>query len=67
MKLVGVEFIVAAAPWDANNSETPHFGSREFDFDNVVLPFPNHQLHVWIWRPNPNGIFAKFNPQVTCL
>ncbi len=22
-------------------------------------------FHVWIWYPNPNGIFAEFNPLVT--
>jgi hypothetical protein len=21
-------------------------------------------LHVWLWYPNPNGIFASYNPLV---
>lgn len=67
MKLVAVEFIIVAEAWDTSNNEAPHFGSHEFDFDNIVLPFPNYQLHVWVWRHNPTGIFTKFNPNVTCL
>ena len=23
-------------------------------------------LHVWIWEDNPSGIFADWNPRVTC-
>lgn len=67
MRLVGVEFVLDKATWDAANEEPPFFGSREFDFDNAIaLPFPNYQLHIWIWKNNPSGIFEKFNPTVSC-
>jgi len=67
MRLVGVEFVIDKATWDAENEWPPHFGSREFDFDNAqALPFTNYQLHVWIWKHNPSGIFTKFNPKVSC-
>jgi hypothetical protein len=23
-------------------------------------------LHVWIWKENPSGLFAPWNPRVTC-
>jgi hypothetical protein len=23
-------------------------------------------LHVWIWSPNPSGMFAQFNPSLSC-
>ena len=23
-------------------------------------------LHVWVWKPNPNGVFEDVNPTVTC-
>ena len=23
-------------------------------------------LHVWVWRKNPNGTFADWNPKVNC-
>jgi hypothetical protein len=69
MKLVGVEFIVIKAAWDANHAMIPYFGTREFDtaLAPYPLPFDNYQLHVWVWRHNPSGMFTKFNPNVTCL
>jgi hypothetical protein len=23
-------------------------------------------LHVWVWRTNPDGLFAETNPRVSC-
>lgn len=68
MKLVGVEFVIVADAWDAENEMTPYFGIQEFDeaFPPAPLPFRNYQLHVWIWKHNPNGIFTMFNPNITC-
>jgi hypothetical protein len=25
-----------------------------------------HTLHVWVWKPNPGGVFAAWNRQVSC-
>lgn len=66
MKLVAVEFIVVAEAWDFENENPPFFGNQEFDYDTQVLPFPNYQLHAWVWKNNPAGIFTKFNPNVEC-
>ncbi len=67
MRLVAVEFVIDKALWDEDHDQPPFFGSREFDFDDAVaLPFPNYQLHVWIWKHNPAGIFTQFNPNVSC-
>ena len=27
---------------------------------------PHYDLHAWIWQGNPSGIFAPFNPSVSC-
>src|SRR5919109_2148937 len=27
---------------------------------------PHYDLHAWIWKANPAGIFAPFNPNVSC-
>ena len=27
---------------------------------------PHYDLHAWVWQGNPNGIFAQFNPNVSC-
>jgi hypothetical protein len=68
MKLVGVEFVIIKAPWDSENGMKPYFGNQVFDvaFAPVPLPFDNYQLHVWIWKNNPSGIFTKYNPNVHC-
>ncbi len=68
MKLVGVEFVIVKDAWDAENEMIPYFGKREFDtaFAPSPLPFDNYQLHVWVWKNNPNGIFTMFNPKVSC-
>ncbi len=25
-----------------------------------------YALHVWAWRSNPDGVFADWNPNVSC-
>lgn len=40
-------------------------------FDGVMPAHAPHHgwhydLHVWIWRPNPSGLFSPFNPNVHC-
>jgi hypothetical protein len=27
---------------------------------------PHYDLHLWLWQANPSGIFAPFNPNVSC-
>ena len=27
---------------------------------------PHYDRHVWVHRDNPIGVFAQFNPQVSC-
>jgi hypothetical protein len=29
-------------------------------------PFPHYQLHVWVWKNNPDGMYAPYNPNVSC-
>jgi hypothetical protein len=69
MRLVGVEFVVVADLWDLENDDIPYFGNHEFEeaFPPAPLPFRNYQLHVWVWKNNPEGIFVKWNPTVKCL
>jgi hypothetical protein len=26
----------------------------------------HYDLHLWIWAPNPRGMFAQYNPAVRC-
>ena len=59
LQLVAVEYIV---PWSAWVSLTPPqlYGRSFFRLDSLHL----WALHAWIWRPNPLGIFANYNPSV---
>lgn len=71
LQLVGVEFLVPAAAWDAANTTPPALAGQPFDDHRAPaarhgLPFPHYDLHVWVWRDNPNGVFAPFNPAVSC-
>ena len=27
---------------------------------------PHYDLHAWVWQGNPSGVFAQFNPNVSC-
>ncbi|HAH36542.1 MAG TPA: hypothetical protein DEQ87_06470 [Algoriphagus sp.] len=69
MRLVGVEFVIVADLWDLENEDIPYFGNQEFEEVQPPLPLPfrNYQLHVWVWKNNPEGIFEKWNPTVKCL
>jgi len=59
LKLVAVEYIV---PWTAwAPAAPPQLFGRPF-FRNTTLHL--WALHAWIWRPNPSGMFANYNPAV---
>jgi hypothetical protein len=32
---------------------------------NPTMPV-HYDLHVWIWKANPSGLFAPFNPALSC-
>ena len=36
------------------------------DLDEAHMFEPHFNRHVWIYRDNPNGVFAPFNPAVSC-
>ena len=60
-RLVGVEFAVPYALW--SGSSAPSFLGNEFEREDEFGVFG---LHVWIWRENPEGMFAESNPRVSC-
>ena len=54
-------------------TEPPEFLGQTLQYKTTVGPYgseygvaPYYELHVWAWRHNPNGIFADWNPRVTC-
>ena len=34
--------------------------------DEAHMFEPHYDRHVWLYRDNPNGVFAQFNPKVSC-
>ena len=60
-KLVAVEYIVINAGQPA-----PTFGGQAFEVGGTPVPVPHWSLHVWLWKENPSGLFAAFNPDVSC-
>jgi hypothetical protein len=79
-KLVAVEFLVPSIPWDAqNDGRSPMLGAIPFDDHREIImvdgnpvnakggpPFPHYQLHVWVWKNNPRGMYIPYNPNVNC-
>lgn len=67
LKLVALEYEVYQADWyGAGHTSPPTLLGHEFeaiDFPPLPLIFG---LHVWLWRENPSGMFADFNPKVSC-
>lgn len=76
LELVAVENLTFVAAWEAaGNSAPPSFHGVPFDHmaddastdvDEAHMFEPHFDRHVWIYRENPNGVFAPFNPAVTC-
>ena len=60
-RLVAAEFAVPIALW--NQPGVPTFLGNEFQAEEE---FGVYGLHVWIWRHNPEGMFAEANPHVSC-
>ena len=69
LRFVGVEFVVYRAAWDAIHAAPPSFAGVPFDhkFGADAHGHADHyELHVWLWRHNPLGMFAPWNPKVSC-
>ena len=59
LELVGLEYLVPIARW---KSDVPPslFGQPFFTNPTLGVYF----LHAWVWRQNPQGTFANYNPAV---
>ena len=68
-RLVGVEYVVFKEAWDAAHDAPPSLFGRTFSLIEAGNRYglPNfYELHAWIWRPNPDGIFKDWNRKVSC-
>jgi hypothetical protein len=69
LQLVGVEYVTIADAWHANNAAPPVLMGQLFSYKGSPNRFgipAFYELHVWAWKHNPNGIFADWNPRVSC-
>ena len=67
--LVGVEYVQLAASWDANHASPPQLFGRTL----AKIPAGNryglpefYEIHAWLYRSNPRGMFDDWNPNVSC-
>jgi hypothetical protein len=61
LKLVGVEYVVPLSAWTA--ATPPQLYGQTFQRNEM---FQVWALHAWIWKDNPQGVFASWNPNVSC-
>lgn len=76
LELVAVENLVFKAAWEkAGNRQPPSFRGTPYLLleDKPSTPVDeahgwqaHYELHAWVFRDNPLGTFAPFNPKVSC-
>ena len=76
LRLAGIELLVFAAAWDAANSHPPMYRGREYNYmaDNPATTtideahnfMPHYDLHIWLFDHNPSGLYAQWNPALSC-
>jgi hypothetical protein len=60
LNLVAVEYVIPKAAWTADTLP------RLFGQQLKLNAFDLYALHVWAWENNPSGLYASWNPRVTC-
>lgn len=75
-ELVAIENLVWADAWHAAGNEGPpsfhgfdYFymhDNPETEADEAHGFEPHYELHFWLYRDNPAGMFSPFNPGVNC-
>ena len=69
LRLVALEYIVFQDAWNATHDGVPSLFGQDFE----PMSAPNryaapalYELHVWLWKHNPEGTFEDWNPRVSC-
>jgi hypothetical protein len=71
LQLIGADFLVLADQWDKTHpgQGAPQLMGQLYHYfespNRFGLP-PFYTLHVWAWKPNPNGAFVNWHPNVSC-
>ena len=62
LKLVAVEYIIPYTAHPRDAAPPVLFGQQFKQNDTFEL----WGLHVWVWKNNPSGLYADWNPNVSC-
>jgi hypothetical protein len=69
LSLAAVEYVVIKSAWDGKHASVPVLFGHRFNFtpagNRFGLP-AYYSLHVWLFKHNPAGEFAMWNPEVHC-
>jgi hypothetical protein len=78
LHLVALEYVILESTWRAhhpNPADVPRLFGRRFERlpgageaqpqNRYGLP-AFYELHLWLWKPNPAGMFDDWNPRVSC-
>ena len=60
LRLVGVEYVIPKDKW--TSTDAPTLFGKSFKLNAFDL----WALHVWVWEDNPSGLYADWNPRVSC-
>lgn len=69
LQLIGADYLVLAAAWDATHSAPPQLMGQLFHYFESPNRFglPSfYTLHVWAWKENPTGPFVNWHSNVSC-
>lgn len=62
LRLMAVEYIIPYSFHSRDAAPPVLLGQQFLQFD----AFQVWGLHVWVWKENPSGLFAPWNPLVSC-
>jgi hypothetical protein len=72
LRLAALEYLVLKSAWDkahGTNAPRPRLYGHRFNITRAPNRYglPTfYSLHAWIWKHNPAGMFAMWNPSVHC-
>jgi hypothetical protein len=64
----GFLYVVLQDAWNgAGHDAPPTLMVQQFKLTTNFFDVPPfYALHIWLWKENPAGMFASYNPNVAC-
>lgn len=62
LELAGVEYVVPYSVWGPDEAPPRIFDQDLKRADGLEIWY----LHVWVWKENASGLFADWNPVISC-